>query len=452
MKNIFKKSPLIALTCCLFIISLAGCDGSFASSNKFFIVSILSAAIFLIALVRTDFALGILIFSMLLSPEFQLGSIPGRDIVLRFDDILLIFVFLGWLAKMAVNKEFSLIRSTPLNRPILVYVGVCIVATLLAAIQGLVKIKTSAFYLLKYFEYFLLFFMVSNNLRWIGQIKRFVTLMFIVAAIVSVYAITQIGTGVRVSAPFEGKIGEANTLGGYLILLMSLALGLLLCSRTFNKKLLFTGLLVLMGIPFLYTLSRGAWLAFIAMFIIFIVLDVKARPFLLGTLVIFVLFSSVIFPRIVQERVRETFTPYKTYTALGRTYSLDESTSVRIESWKGAFGELKKRPILGCGIPAAQVIDNQYARIIRETGLIGITVFIWLFMVILRVSWHAYKKCKEDWFTAGLSLGYLCGFMGLLVHAFSAETFILIRIMEPFWFLTAIIFVLSELGIPSRQD
>ena len=452
MKNIFKNPLLILLTSCFFIIFLGGCDSYLAPSNKVFIISILSAIIFFIALVRTDFALGILIFSMLLSPEFKLGSIPGREIVLRFDDILLVSVFLGWLAKMAVNKEFSLMRSTPLNKPIIAYIGVCIIATLLAAMQGLVKIKVSAFYLLKYFEYFLLFFMVSNNLRGIEQAKRFVRLMFIVAAIVSVYAITQIGTGARVTAPFEGGAGgEANTLGGYLTLLMSLALGLLLCSRTFNKKLLFTGLLVLMGIPFLYTLSRGAWLAFIAMFIIFIVLDVKARPFLLGVLVIFVIFSSVIFPKRVQERVKETFTPYRTYTSFGKTYSLDESTSIRIESWKEAFKEFQKRPIFGRGVPAAQVIDNQYARIIRETGLIGIASFIWLLIMILRVSWRAYKKCKEDWFTTGLSLGYLCGFIGLLVHSLSAETFILIRIMEPFWFLTAIIVMLPNLRNVSIQ-
>ena len=45
----------------------------------------------------------------------------------------------------------------------------------------------------------------------------------------------------------------------------------------------------------------------------------------------------------------------------------------------------------------------------------------------------------------GLTLGFIAGFIGLAVHAFTANTFIIIRIMEPFWFITAIIMMLPEL-------
>jgi len=44
----------------------------------------------------------------------------------------------------------------------------------------------------------------------------------------------------------------------------------------------------------------------------------------------------------------------------------------------------------------------------------------------------------------GLALGFLAGFIGLLVHSFGAATFIIVRIMEPFWFLAAIVIVLAE--------
>jgi hypothetical protein len=46
---------------------------------------------------------------------------------------------------MAVNKEFGLMRSTSLNKPIIAYISVCTIATLLGAIQGLVNIKNSIF-------------------------------------------------------------------------------------------------------------------------------------------------------------------------------------------------------------------------------------------------------------------------------------------------------------------
>ncbi|MFA6450791.1 MAG: hypothetical protein WCX65_15055, partial [bacterium] len=35
--------------------------------------------------------------------------------------------------------------------------------------------------------------------------------------------------------------------------------------------------------------------------------------------------------------------------------------------------------------------------------------------------------------------GYICAIAGLLIHGLAANTFVLIRIMEPFWFLTAVV-------------
>ena len=121
------------------------------------IIVLLSSVVFSIALIKTDIALIILIFSMLLSPELQVGGIRGRAVVLRLDDILLLTVFLGWLAKMAIDKQLGLFRSTALNRPIIGYVLVCLIATALGVLQGVSNPKESVFYLLKYFEYFLLF-------------------------------------------------------------------------------------------------------------------------------------------------------------------------------------------------------------------------------------------------------------------------------------------------------
>ena len=45
----------------------------------------------------------------------------------------------------------------------------------------------------------------------------------------------------------------------------------------------------------------------------------------------------------------------------------------------------------------------------------------------------------------GVTLGFLLGFGGLLVHAIGANTFIIVRIMEPFWLVCAIMFLLPQL-------
>ena len=45
----------------------------------------------------------------------------------------------------------------------------------------------------------------------------------------------------------------------------------------------------------------------------------------------------------------------------------------------------------------------------------------------------------DDGLYKGLALGYIAGYVGLLFHALTANTFIILRIMEPFWFVTGLI-------------
>jgi len=50
-----------------------------------------------------------------------------------------------------------------------------------------------------------------------------------------------------------------------------------------------------------------------------------------------------------------------------------------------------------------------------------------------------------------LTLGFLAGFVGLLIHSFSANTFVIVRIMEPFWFLAAVVMILLKLEIEEKS-
>ncbi len=54
------------------------------------------------------------------------------------------------------------------------------------------------------------------------------------------------------------------------------------------------------------------------------------------------------------------------------------------------------------------------------------------------------KKLKTPYFQ-GLSIGFLAGFVGIIVHALGANTFIIVRIMEPFWFFAGIMVVMPAM-------
>jgi O-antigen ligase len=414
---------------------------------EFSVVAILAFIIFLIAFIKTDFALVILIFSMLLSPELEAGGAGGRAVTIRADDIFLAVIFLGWMAKMALNKELGFYRVTPLNRPIQVYILVALITTFWGAVKGYINIKYGFFYILKYFEYYLLFFMVTNNLKNRRQMKIFLYSIIIVSFIICIYAWHQHLSGVeRVSAPFEGKAGEANTLGGYLVLIMMISAALFLNIKSMRERMPLFFLLVLSFPALLFTLSRGSWLSFFVGTAVLFILTRHGKKQLLIAGVIVLLLAPIILPRAVQERALSTFTGQRQFSVLNRRVTLDDSASARIDSWRFGLKLWSKEPILGFGVSSAgPTVDNQYVRVLIETGAIGFFAFMWVLVTLLKQSLGIVKQFSRDRFASAVAVGFIAGFAGLLVHSFTAATFIIIRIMEPFWFLAAIVIMLPEI-------
>jgi len=405
--------------------------------------------IFVLSFVSTQIALYILIFSMLLSPEFIVGGTEGatlgRGITLRVDDLLVAVIGFSWLARMAINKELGLFLKTPLNRPIAYYILVCVASTLLGALFGRLDLKTGFLFVLKYFEYVVIYFMVANYFKDRAQLKTFVWAMLLTCLIVSVVSMTQIPEGGRISAPFEGKVGEPNTYGGYLVFMMSIATGLALMQESFRNRITAFILVILFSIPLLYTQSRSSYLAAIPAVLSFLWLS-KRKQWIPPVLLLVALLLPFMAPKVTKDRVSYTFTQ-----GVGRPdavtvagVQLDTSTSARILSWEDAIKDLAQHPVLGFGVTGYRFVDAQYVRVAAETGFLGLLIFLLLLGTILRESYRVFKV-SHDPFDKGLAIGFLAGFTGLLFHAIGANTFIIVRIMEPFWFIAAMVMMIPSL-------
>ena len=404
--------------------------------------------VFVLSFVSTEIALYILIFSMLLSPEFIVGvtgTSTGRGVTLRMDDFLLVVIGFSWLARMAINKELGLFLKTPLNKPIGFYLTLCLVSTLLGAIFGRVDLKTGFFYILKYFEYVIIFFMVSNHLRHRKQLRNYVWAMLLTCAVVSVIGMVNVPAGERVSAPFEGEVGEPNTFGGYLVFMICICAGLYLATTSFRNQLLCAFLILLFSVPLFYTQSRSSYLAAIPAVLSFIWLS-KKRYWVLPVILLIGLLLPYIAPHPAKERVAYTFTQgrdRKDVVSIGGV-KLDTSTSARIISWQEAVEDLKEHPILGYGVTGYKFVDAQYVRVAAEIGLVGLMVFLFLMATMFRESLRVQRAAKDP-FNRGLAIGFVAGFIGLLFHAIGANTFIIVRIMEPFWFVAAMVMAIPSL-------
>lgn len=449
--NHVNKNVLFLLAFVSLTTLLAGWFISHVNVNTAFL-GLLSVILVILCFLNTEVGLYILIVAMLLGPQFIAGGthtefveVRGRALTLRLDDFLLLAVGLGWFTRAAIDKELGLFLKTPLNRPIAYYFIACVVSTMVGAMMGRVKPAPGFFFVLKYFEYFVIYFMAVNHLREKKQVERFILTILIVCFVVCLISMTQIPSGARVSAPFEGEGGEPNTLGGYLDFILALVLGLLLTNgipryRLFLLILVPTILIVLMA-----TLSRSSWLSLLPLILTLIVLSKKKMVLIISVLFV-VLLSPFILPKSVVDRALYTFTqpPEEGQLEVGQV-KIDTSTSARIFSWKEALSkDWVKHPILGYGVTGYRFLDAQFPRVLVETGLLGFFTFLFLLRSIFKVSHSVYRQ-TEDPFFSGITLGYLAGFFALLTHAIGANTFIIVRIMEPFWFLTAIVVMIPRI-------
>jgi O-antigen ligase len=398
----------------------------------------------IVCFVWPPISLYFLIFSMLLSPEFGQRGTQGQGFTIRLDDLILVLVSFSWLAKSSLNKNLGLFPKTPLNRGITAYVFICLFSTVLGGLFGKISLGGYMF-VLKYFEYFMVFFMAVNFINTRKQANLFIILLLITCGIVCLYALSQLPLGERVSTPFEGEAGEPGTLGGYLILLMSVSIGILLTSESKRVKILLTGLILISFVSLMATQSRATWMGLPFMYLCFIVMS-KKKLMLLGMLAIIIVIGPFIMPENFKERYSGTFEREAGFKATvgGKAIPLDSSATLRVQSYKGVLSDFKNHPIFGYGINGYWFIDGQYFRTLAELGLVGTSIFFFMLYQIGRFLLTA-NRIASDNLGKGLTMGLFAGFLGLLVHCLGSNTFIVVRIMEPFWFLMGITVVLYNI-------
>ncbi|TLY27956.1 MAG: hypothetical protein E6K63_09635 [Nitrospirae bacterium] len=409
------------------------------------LILILGAFPMVVAFLSPLAGLYLLVFSMLLGPELLVGggmgsgTTLGRGVTLRYDDFILLLVGVAWLARTAISKQGNLLLRTPLNRPIMLYTAACVLATLMGILTGLVRPVSGFFFLLKYYEYFFLYFMTVNVITSQKQIRSVVWASLATCFLVSLYAISQIPSGQRVSAPFEGESGEPNTLGGYLVFMLAIVTGLLMTPGAVTQKLPLVILMGVGGIALQGTLSRSSFLAAGVVILGVLGLVWRKNPLYPALFLIALLTAPWWTPHAVTERIMYTFAqPQEEGQIRLGSVRVDTSTSDRLRSWRQSLDYFQRSPLWGAGVTGGPFIDAMYPRVLVETGLLGSCAFLVLLWAVFRTGVTGYQQVPDP-FMRGVTLGFLLGFGGLLVHAIGANTFIIVRIMEPFWLYAALI-------------
>jgi len=445
------EGPLIGLFALVAIGSTLAVHALFGNAAATVAVAV-SIAVFVITLFRVHFGIYLLVIAMLLSPEVagrEMGA-GERNLVLRYDDLLIFVVFLGVMLRQAFENHPRFILPTPINWAIGAYMLVVTISTARGFYYNVPAYDTftAQFVYMKMWQYYLIFFLVGTSINDMGMVRRQLILFFAVSLVVAFYGIYSIGALARVSAPFESGGTEPNTLGGYLVVIVSVAAGLFIHVRDPRTRFLLAALIVISIIPFLFTLSRASYLAFIAAAL---TLGLVSKKYLLIGCTAGVLFlSPILMPVEVRERVNYTFQEGSgervSVFGFDTGLQVDKSTYERIYVWEKVRFNLTVWPWLGGGVYWGRVLDSQYARVLIETGILGFLTFAALQFQILRCTHQTYRW-HDDPVAKGLAIGIFTATVGLMVHSLGTVTFLIIRIMGPFWFLVALTMVARDIAI-----
>lgn len=165
----------------------------------------------------------------------------------------------------------------------------------------------------------------------------------------------------------------------------------------------------------LFSFSRGGYAAFLAGCLF---LGIFKNRGLLVLVVAFLFTWQTIVPTAVQERIMMT-------EGEGGS-GIDSSAGTRLTIWEDALQVFKADPIFGTGFNTYQYMHrvgpysdthNMYVKVLVETGIVGLSIFLMLFWKMYRVGFKLFRTASDD-FLASLGLGVaammVCVFVGNL--------------------------------------
>jgi hypothetical protein len=382
----------------------------------------LAGVIYVVTFLDITLGLGILILCTALSPEVSVGGLDD----LRLEDFLVPALAISWAGRSMLQRD----EATPslIGTPAMVAALICLLATLAGSALGSTQPRTAGLHLMKYAEYLLIYLLFANNVRTREQFRALAAFTLIAAVASAVSSIPDSGTA---SPRLTGPQGEtANVFGGYLALHIALALGFFLNSRERGLRLWAAGAAVVLAYPLLLTYSRSAFTALAAVCTFHAFAKDRRLLIILG---ITGLLLPVIAPDAIWQRL----------LSISGLASGDEPSSwtSRVYAWSIYVPRvLEESPLLGFGIASQPLgeIDNEYVRVLVDTGLAGLAAFLWILSRWGRAALRLPDALPAGTAERGFAVGYGLAFGAMLVHAIASTSFTAIRTMEAFMVMSGL--------------
>lgn len=365
---------------------------------------------------------------------------PSYALDLRAEDLLLAILAL-LVVRYSVGKA-SLSELPGIEKAFLGFLiaaGISILSGLW--LRTIDKPFMSLFYLLKWLEYFLVF-VITTHLALNPRARGFfLKTFFLLGMAVAAYgwweyffpaskAVYPNYYRLFERPPFHG---DANHIGGFFVLWMGFFIGQFLKAEKAGTLALILVALLFVFFPFIWTYSRKSYFA-LAGALGFSLLFLKARRRTVFLACLF-LISGLLLTRLPERLLDlgEAFTSVDPYHS---------SWAGNLSMWQQSLWNFDKYFLLGSGLGSRHRLfyESQYVLVLSETGILGFALFSLLVFTLLKKAAEFLRKSPAGEAKTA-ALGWLVGFIGLLIHNLSCVSFTVSKIAIPFWFLTAVVFV-----------
>lgn len=380
------------------------------------------------------------------------------------NDIIIPALFIAWTLRRLASRHWELRRHS-LTLPIVLMVivmGLSLIANL--GRESLTEWISGSFYLIRWLEYVALFWIGQDMFRTHQRATMYLKLFIWIGASLAILGFIQLKIfpdfSFMVPKGWDPHIGrllstwfDPNYLGGLFALLTSIALSVAL-SLPWRQSRWWWAAVAVMLLAALLTFSRSGYVGLVIA--LGIVALVRSRVALfLGALA---LVSVVLFVPRVQERV------------IG-IRSVDETAQLRLVSYRNAFTVIGDHPYLGVGYNLYKYVQVEYnflTTTVNEhsasgsdsslltiwvtTGVIGLVVYLWLFIAILNELWKTWRDSSLPKMWQGFGLGALAGMIGLFAHSQFVNGLQYPHLMEMMWLLVAMAIAVRQPSSKKLSD
>ena len=347
-----------------------------------------------------------------------IGFLVFLPVSIAFAQICLSLLALSYLLEMVLTHRVRW-PHTPVNRPLLCYVGLLLVTTLCAydpcrSVHGLESVLTIS-----------VFYLIYLSIRDLEHLKKLLALVFIAFTFAASYGILQHYLEVdlfRLTKPINllkhvnddlkapvriSGFSSYMTFSGQLAMVIPLLYASLAIAHSHLKRVLLSVSLGLSGLALLWTYTRSGWLAMFCALLPFGYVKNKKMTILLITV-----FAILLVSLLVLEQYDIIVFETKLGERLLSMFHAKENLE-RIYTWQNSLDIIKDYPFTGIGKGNFSKLVDQYRvsygdfkftsrahahnnilQVTVEGGIPTLACFLWLWVVMFQTVYHAYQRAQ----------------------------------------------------------